>query len=104
MANLKLAELNVLIIKSVTYSRNFMHRKCVVCASKELNFRLWINRLMMRLFLECQRELGFSRICSDETSINARLLGLGFSFRGHFSPPWLSLCLIEHRDMKVRGG
>jgi len=71
MVSLKFEELNAAILKSLTYSRNLIYRKCVVFVVKELNFQLWINRLMMRLFLECQRELGFSRICSDETSTNA---------------------------------
>jgi len=56
MVYLKLAELNAVILKSLTYSRNFIHHKCIVFAVKELNFQLWINRLMM-IFLECQREL-----------------------------------------------
>jgi hypothetical protein len=73
MVDLKLAELNAVILKSLTYSRNFIHCKCTVFAVKDLNFQLWINRLMMRLFLECQREREFSRICSNETSTNAWL-------------------------------
>jgi len=43
MVNLKLAELNAVILKSLTYSRNFIHRKCAVFAVKELNFQLWVN-------------------------------------------------------------
>ena len=104
MVGLKLEELNAVILKSLTYSRRIIHRKCAVFAVKELNFQLWSNRLMMRLFLESQRELGFSRICSDETSTNSWLFGLWFSFRGHCSPPGVSLCLTEHHDTKVRGG